>query len=162
MLGDWGGFGLAAAPLNPKNPPDPRGSCEDEEGPWSSRDFLGGDFRVPLHTQPPAIVPTEPVPPDVTFGVRWDPPEGDRDPQTPPEGDPKTLLVFLFLRHRDPFGGYDTGKGGNPDFGGVPKLWGVSPWACFRGVPQILGVSPRFWGAPPSKLHIPAQPPDLG
>nr|XP_041567851.1 type 2 DNA topoisomerase 6 subunit B-like [Taeniopygia guttata] len=51
----------------------------------------------------------EPVPPDVTFGVRWDPLEGDGDPQTSPEGDPKTLLVFLFLRHRDPFGGYDAG-----------------------------------------------------
>ncbi|XP_053857891.1 type 2 DNA topoisomerase 6 subunit B-like isoform X2 [Vidua macroura] len=88
LLGDWGGFGLAVTPLNPqnppdpKNPPDPRGCCEDEE---------------------------EPVPPDVTFGVRWDPPEGDGDPQTSPEGDPKTLLVFLFLRHRDPFGGYDAG-----------------------------------------------------
>ncbi|RMB90535.1 hypothetical protein DUI87_33136 [Hirundo rustica rustica] len=57
----------------------------------------------------PEALGGEPVPPDVTFAVRWDPPEGDGDPQTPPEGDPKTLLVFLFLRHRDPFGGYDAG-----------------------------------------------------
>ncbi|TRZ10315.1 hypothetical protein HGM15179_016793 [Zosterops borbonicus] len=57
----------------------------------------------------PKVLELEPAPPDVTFGVRWDPPEGDRDPQTPHDGDPKTLLVFLFLRHRDPFGGYDAG-----------------------------------------------------
>ncbi|XP_031950705.1 type 2 DNA topoisomerase 6 subunit B-like [Corvus moneduloides] len=69
----------------------------------------GGDLGVVSPLTSPRFVPTEPVPPDVTFGVRWDPPEGDGDPQTPPEGDPKTLLVFLFLRHRDPFGGYDAG-----------------------------------------------------
>ncbi|XP_053823973.1 CAAX prenyl protease 2 isoform X2 [Vidua chalybeata] len=77
-----GGLWPGCDPPEPQKPPDPRGCCEDEE---------------------------EPVPPDVTFGVRWDPPEGDGDPQTSPKGDPKTLLVFLFLRHRDPFGGYDAG-----------------------------------------------------
>lgn len=109
-----------------------------------------GEFRGPPYSAPPHIVPTEPVPPDVTFGVRWDPPEGDWDPQTPGEGDPKTLLLFLFLRHRDPFGGYDAGKGGTPILGVSPGSGGVPLGCsrCFRGVPKILGVSPRFWGCP--------------
>lgn len=121
--------------------------------------FLGGilgGISVSPPLSPPNIVPTEPVPPDVTFGVRWDPPEGDGDPQTPREGDPKTLLLFLFLRHRDPFGGYDAGRGEDPDFGGVPKLWGCPPGLspCFRGVPKILEVPPRFWGCLlPPRLH---------
>ncbi|RMB90525.1 hypothetical protein DUI87_33126 [Hirundo rustica rustica] len=57
----------------------------------------------------PEALGGEPVPPDVTFGVRWDPPEGDGDPQTPPMGTPKPSWFSSSCGTETPWGGYDAG-----------------------------------------------------
>ncbi|XP_071588875.1 type 2 DNA topoisomerase 6 subunit B-like, partial [Heliangelus exortis] len=112
----WWGLGGVPAPAFPLDPlptfssSTPRGSPPPPQDPlpvpcwtlpsWQTGTSLGSGS--PPSISPPPLSP-QLVVPDVTFGVRGLPQIGGGEGQEPPQ----SLLLFLFLSHRDPFQGYN-------------------------------------------------------